>query len=52
MISVFLLARYLISSNVGGGFQVWSSYEWALESVVKTFGLENSLGTKKITEGC
>jgi hypothetical protein len=44
------LARNLISKDVGGGFQIWSSYEWALERVVRPFGLENFLGTMNVTE--
>jgi hypothetical protein len=28
---------------------MWSSYEWALEGVVRTFGLENFLGKTNVT---
>jgi hypothetical protein len=50
MTSLSSTGKKLIFSDVGGGFRIWSSYEWALESVVWTFGLENVLGTTNVAE--
>jgi hypothetical protein len=48
---VYLLsARNFISSDVGGGPEVWRFYERTLERVGKTYGLGNSLDTTKVAE--
>jgi hypothetical protein len=50
MTSLSSIGKKLIFSDVGGGFQIWSSYEWAPESVVRIFGLEILLVTTNVTE--